>query len=183
MEFCSQNSLYRSGIPYSRVHICQSLTFCGVLAILERLHFLTRSVFILSIISALPLVGVCMEREGCCELLEIPCPLLWAGNRHSSPLWLFCFLTAALQPLGWVSWEGRQGSPDGETEPSRVSAASYELIVCAQHGWEGTLHEFLKQFSAKTAPSTTWNSIFQGERAAWCGLLLLCHLLKQLLWQ
>lgn len=37
--FCSQNSLYRTGNPYSRVRICQSLTFCGVIAILERLHF------------------------------------------------------------------------------------------------------------------------------------------------
>lgn len=37
--FCSQNPLYRTGIPYSRVRICQSLTFCGVIAIHERLHF------------------------------------------------------------------------------------------------------------------------------------------------
>lgn len=77
MEFCSQNSLYRTGIPYLRVGICQSLTFCGVIAILERLHFLTRSVFILSTRSALPPVGVCTEREGCCEL---------PGNSLSPPV-------------------------------------------------------------------------------------------------
>lgn len=59
-----------------------------------------------------------------------------------------------------------------EKQPSRVSELGYELIACAEQGWEGTLHEFLKQFSAKTAPSTTWNSMFQGKSAAWCGLLL-----------
>lgn len=123
--------------------------------------------------------------KGAVNSLEIPCPLLWAGNRHSSPLALLFahILTAAEQSLGWVSWEGRGGLSRRTNRALSGFSRSYELIVCAQHGWEGTLHEFLKQFSAKTAPSTTWNSIFQGERAAWCGLLLLCHVLKQLLWQ
>lgn len=115
--------------------------------------------------------------KGAVNSLEIPCPLLWAGNWPSSPLaLLFPPSSRAMPGFGQLGRPGRalRHRNRAQTEPSRVSQreSSYELIVCAEHGWEGTLHEFLKHFSAKTAPSTTWNSVLQGERAAWCGLLL-----------
>lgn len=115
------------------------------------------------------------KAKGAVNSLEIPCSLLWAGNRHSSPLaLLFSHSSQAIPGFGQL---GRPGSAlqTGKQSPLRFQQRgerSYELMVCAQHGWQGSLHEFLKQFSAKTAPSTTWNSIFQGKRAAWCGLLI-----------
>lgn len=125
--------------------------------------------------------------KGAVNSVEIPCSLLWAGTRHSSPLaLLFSPSSRAMPGFGQLGRPGR--ALQTETEPKQSPLGfqqraehSYELIVCAEHGWEGTLHEFLKQFSAKTAPSTTWNSVFQGKRAAWCGQLF-CLLLQQLLW-
>lgn len=132
-----------------RGRICQSLTFCGVIAILERLHFLTRSVFILSTRSSFPLVGVCTEREGCCELpgnSQFPPVGRKPAQFPSGP---FVFSQQPAVPgLGQLG-----GLSGGETEPSRVSELAYELMVCAEHGWEGTLHESLKQFSAKELPA------------------------------
>lgn len=115
------------------------------------------------------------KAKGAVNSLEIPCSLLWAGNQCSSPLaLLFSHSSQAIPGFGQL---GRPGSAlqTGKQSPLRFQQRgerSYELMVCAQHGWQGSLHEFLKQFSAKTAPSTTWNSIFQGKRAAWCGLLI-----------
>lgn len=115
------------------------------------------------------------KAKGAVNSLEIPCSLLWAGNRHSSPLALLS--SHSSQAIPGFGQLGRPGSAlqTGKQSPLRFQQRgerSYELMVCAQHGWQGSLHEFLKQFSAETAPSTTWNSIFQGKRAAWCGLLI-----------
>lgn len=124
--------------------------------------------------------------KGAVNSLEIPCSLLWAGNRHSSPLaLLFSHSSQAIPGFGQL---GRPGSAlqTGKQSPLRFQQRgerSYELMVCAQHSWQGSLHEFLKQFSAETAPSITWNSIFQGKSSlVWAADQLPCHLLTQLLW-
>lgn len=136
---------------------------------------MTRGLFILSTRSASPLVGVCMESEGCCEL---PGNSLFppVGRKPAQfPSGPFVFSQQPSNPWVWSAGKAGSALQTGRQSPLRFQQRgerSYELMVCAQHGWQGSLHEFLKQFSAKTAPSTTWNSIFQGKRAAWCGLLI-----------
>lgn len=132
--------------------------------------------------------GWCLHGKGRVLLTPWKFPVPSCGQETGTvPLWPFCFLTAAKQSLGLVSWEGRGVlSRRGKQSPLRFQQRgerSYELMVCAQHSWQGSLHEFLKQFSAETAPSTTWNSIFQGKSSlVWAADQLPCHLLTQLLW-